>query len=948
MTPDYGNPWTARPEPFERTVRTPDIPIPDPARAENSLEHFISRNPSSSDFLDDHINEISMLFACSQFLANYSASNPDALADALNRRRERIDTAALRDELRRLMSGCESMQQAMKAARHLKKRYLLVLTLQDILKIFTTEEVMADLSTLADAIIESCLEFLNAQLAKRFGMPEDFSFCVIALGKLGASELNYSSDVDLIFAYRDDGETPGIQAPGEHTINRISFAEYYTKLAESLSSFLSSNTEDGFVYRVDLRLRPQGQKGSLVLSLKGYEDYYESWGQLWEKAALLRTRFVAGNASVAEDFIRIITPFIYRKYLDMETIDEIRRLKSQVEQIKPGTLSRDIKRGYGGIREIEFFIQIFQLVYGGREKMLRERGTIRALHRIVQKGFIGHEDFGTLSDNYIYLRTLEHRLQQLNDLQTHSLPVQDDELSALAAKMGYPDRDSFLADLEARRSKVRGLYDSLLEAPKDTAQANPDSIMSDIYWEADTPVEELMNEALGRLNVKDIPKAVRCLVKIRNLLYTFSTLRSRKLLEKILPLFVDEALKSPDPDSALIHLVDFAKVLSLKEAYLEAINQNPEIAPALSFILSGSSYLARILIGRPEYIETLVEENAGIKSSSTMKLELEAMCAGQSEATALRVLKKTEEIRAGMLFLKQLITVSELNRELSRAAEVILNHSNRQNTGLAVIGMGKLGAREITFGSDLDIIFVTSDDPAPHHIKAAESLIRSMMSYTKDGVAYKIDTRLRPEGNKGPLVNSVEGLRKYYMTSAHPWELQALLKARPVAGADPACTAAAADFYAIRHEVLMARGAEINADEIKRLRARIQKEVAASQYDIKFGQGGLEELEFSVQYLQLKHCAANPYLLKHSTLAALRVLKKAGILDDNKAKSLSLIYTFYRVIEALLRLQEKNSLDADESALRIISGLMGAEAGGLLKKIDDSRSIVGDFWAEIA
>ncbi|MDX9715088.1 MAG: bifunctional [glutamate--ammonia ligase]-adenylyl-L-tyrosine phosphorylase/[glutamate--ammonia-ligase] adenylyltransferase [Dissulfurispiraceae bacterium] len=930
-------------------MKTPGIQIPDPERAEKNIEYFLSLNPACAHIIDTFINEVSMLFSCSQFLANYSSSFPADLTAALNSCRQRLDQTVLAKELNQLVSECVDINQAMKAARQFRKKHMLRLTIQDLLKIFNTEEVMSDLSMLADAIISESVCFLDLQLSKRFGQPEDHSFCVLALGKLGAYELNYSSDVDLIFAFRNDGETPGIKAPGENMINKISFAEYYTKLAESLSSFLSTNTEDGFVYRVDLRLRPQGQKGSLVLPLKGYEEYYESWGQLWEKAALLRTRYVAGDQAVADDFIKIITPFIYRKYLDMEMIDEIRRLKSRVEQIRPGTLSRDIKRGYGGIREIEFFIQIFQLMYGGREKLLRERSTIRALHSIVQKGLIGYDDFSPLSEIYLYLRTLEHRLQQLNDLQKHRLPTGEHDLKILALKMGFCDAGSFLDDLSAKRSKVRSLYDSLLETPKDALQpAIEDSVMNDIYWDGDAPIEEDLREALGSFNVKDLNKAVRCLVKIRNLTYTFSTLRSRRLLEKIIPMFINEALKSPDPDSALIHLVDFAKVLSLKEAYLEAINLRPEIIPLLSFVLSGSKYLARILIGRPEYIETLVEEDSGIKSSVSMMSELEAACTGQNEGTAMRIFKKTQEIRAGMMFLKKQISVSELNRELSRTAESILALANKNNAGLYIIGMGKLGAREISFGSDLDIIFVTPDEPAPSIISAAENLMRAMMAYTKDGIAYKIDTRLRPEGNKGPLVNSIEGLRKYYMKNAHPWEIQALLKARLLTTTYTGSFTPAAEFSQLRQEVLLARGAEINPSEIKRLRIRIQKEIAyASGYDIKYGAGGLEELEFGIQYLQLANCYSHPRVLKHSTIGAINSLKKADILDDNKAKQLFFIYNFYRTVEVMLRLQESQSLQRDPSSIHGMLLQLGITGDELYKMIDNARTYVSGFWAEV-
>ena len=341
--------------------------LPDPDRARKNIESLISGHPELQARIEEHYEKIALLYSHSQFLANYSIQYPDSLFVALDHLREPSDTDSFVSELNDAFGSCSGINDGMKIIRRFRKDKQIAITLRDILHISELPDIMLAMSNLADAILSESLKFVESFLEQRYGRPENNAVSIISLGKLGARELNYSSDVDIVFVYRREGETSGVSSIPGITMNRVSAFEYYVKLAEELTKFISANTEDGFAYRVDLRLRPQGQRGSLALSLRGYEDYYESWGQLWEKAALLRARPVAGDDELGRDFLATVTPFIYRKYLDHETIDEIKRMKSQVEQLKSGTFSRDIKRGYGGIREIEFFIQIFQLMYGGKE-----------------------------------------------------------------------------------------------------------------------------------------------------------------------------------------------------------------------------------------------------------------------------------------------------------------------------------------------------------------------------------------------------------------------------------------------------------------------------------------------------------------------------------------------------------------------------------------------------
>ncbi|MDA8214554.1 MAG: bifunctional [glutamate--ammonia ligase]-adenylyl-L-tyrosine phosphorylase/[glutamate--ammonia-ligase] adenylyltransferase [Nitrospiraceae bacterium] len=920
--------------------------LPDPERAKNNIKSFLSENPDYTERLNTHYSQVATLFSYSQFLANYCIKNPEALFNALNKLSMTFETGHLRTELKELLSSCSSIDDGMKAIRNFKKNNFLIITLKDILKMAGLQDIMFDMSILADAILWESLDFVESFLRQRYGGAENNSIAVIALGKLGALELNYSSDIDIIFVYREEGETTGISTIHGVTMNKISAFEYYTKLVEEYTRFLSANTEDGFAYRVDLRLRPQGQRGSLVLSLRGYEEYYESWGQLWERAALLRARPAAGDMQLGQEFLKTIKPFVYRKYLDFEAIDEIRRMKSQVEQIKAATLSRDIKRGYGGIREIEFFIQIFQLIYSGKEPGLRERSTFMALHKLLQKGLIGYEDFGRLSDNYIFLRTLEHRLQQLNDIQTHTLPSSDAELDILGKKIGFLDRSAFLSELNKRRHKVRAIYDSLLESRKEPPQGRLTNILSSIFWDMETPIENLLTEELSKTKIRDVRKAMHYLMKIRNTIFSFQTIKGRRLLEDILPRFIDEALKGINPDLALLQLVDFSNILAAKESYLEAIAQRPEIISVLNFIFSQSEYLSKILMGSPEYIESIVEGEIRKKSLSALKNELKMLIDTHGEVTAIRLLRRFEEIKLGILFLDRKIGVIEIMKGLSKTADAILSTLlERHGDPLNIIAFGKLGGREIIFNSDLDLIFITLNEPTERDIKAAEKLLRVCTSYTKDGIAYRVDTRLRPEGSKGPLVSSIKGIRDYYLRHAQAWELQALLKARPINGSRTHIY-----FMDMRKEVLMERGNEITIDDIKKMRERIQRELSketSGTYDIKLGSGGLEELEFIVQYLQLRNCKKHPQLLVQGTLDGISRLNKNGIMKNNDAMMLKETYIFYRTIETILRLRNESFLKEDSSTLQSLANFMNMDGGEILSLLNEKRAWIIDFWNKI-
>ena len=924
---------------------------PDPDRTLNNLSTFISENPAGAEELEANLRNISLLFSFSQFLANYCISNPDVLFDVLKDLGLPRDKEALKSSLqgtlgekggaaprsyRSLLQPSLDIQ--MDVVREFKMRETLRITLRDILKKTDLVDVMYELSALADVVVENSLVIVRESMRETYGAPPADAFSIIALGKLGGEELNFSSDVDLIYVYGTElGETSGVLTGQGMKVNRISSHEYYCKVGETLTRFLSLNTGGGFAYRVDLRLRPEGQRGDIALALRGYEMYYESWGRAWERAMLIRARPAAGDAELGSGFMEMIRPFVYRKYLDYGAIDEIRSLKTRIDStFKKG----DIKRGYGGIREIEFFAQALQLIYGGREPLLRERSTLKVLHMLLQKALVGQKDYFVLSDNYRYLRTLEHRLQQLNNLQTHALPSGLAELEVLGRKMGFTAAAAFVSDLDGRRSRVRNIYNSLFSGKKE------EPTVSGTFFDEELSDAEL-REFLSAAGLREIDRAVRNIQSIKDSTFTFQTLRGRRLLGEILPLFVDSALKSGAPDVVLNYLQSFADLLSANESYIEIFGRERRLIDMLTYVFSQSEYLSKMLIGRPQYLEMIGWQERHGKTLRLLEEEIRNSAAeGRSVNDAVRLVKQTEEIRLGMLFLQKKAGVVEVSRGLSRTAEAILsaclNNLSAGAEGLAVIGFGKLGGREITFGSDLDVIFVSPEEPGQEATRAAEKLLRTLISYTKEGVAYRIDTRLRPEGEKGVLVSSLGSFEKYYAKAAAFWEFQALLKARPVAGN----MKTGLSFVAIARETLVAGGREISASDIRQMRDRILRELSkeAQGYDIKLGPGGIEDIEFTAQYLQLAHCRDEEKLLVQGTVRALDRLRRAGYIQREEAESIEDAYLFYRTLESFLRLRGENVLKRENEKLQYAAAFLGFEHGGtFVDALEKKRERVKNF-----
>ncbi|MEK7238248.1 MAG: hypothetical protein AAB012_02000, partial [Nitrospirota bacterium] len=788
---------------------------PEPKRAETNLLRFMDTAPEKERFLP-YLKETAKLFAVSQFLANFCISNPAQLFSALKMMGESITKEFLskksNEEL--FLHGESDITNIMKRIRLFKKQYLLRITLRDITGETDMLSSMDELTFLAEIIICFALQCALEINARKFGDPSsDEKPSLIAFGKLGGEELNYSSDVDLMAVYAtEEGQTSGILSPSGMKINRINNNEFYFKVIELFNKILSMNTEDGIAYRVDFRLRPQGEKGEIALPVKAYQTYYETWGRTWERMALIRSRPVAGSKQLGREFMNIIEPFVWEKTIDYSEIEEIKALKKKIDST---FLKDDIKRGYGGIREAEFFIQTFQLMYGKEHTGLRTHRFLNAVQSLRWIGIVPEEDIVTLRDNYLYLRRLEHLLQMKDDLQTHSLPASEDDLRALARKMEFPSMSMFLSDLRLRRMKTRKMYNSLLGTEED------------VHAEALTLLEGDINneELIGYLSFRGlkIPSAGLMNLKgIREQFSLFKTQRERTAMRKVIPLLIEKALNSESPDRALKGLENFFTTLGIKETYLSGLTERKELRDGIIKIFSLSSYLTRVFLSSPRYLDLLLEGNVIRKTLKRTREEIERSISSGYSEMSIAEYKNAEEIRLGSFFLMRIINVYDLVRYLSHLADAIISCRGVLQyipTGFAVFGLGKLGGREITFGSDLDIIFLSekSDD-----LKIAEKLIKTLSTYTDKGIIYNIDMRLRPDGEKGILLNDIEGYRNYYLKSAHPWEIQALLKIRPIAG-DRNLTGL---FMKMAKEVILKRGIELEIENIKAMRERIIKELS--------------------------------------------------------------------------------------------------------------------------
>ncbi len=903
-------------------------------------------------------------------------------------------------DLGELIADDVDFSQLKAGLRRYKARQVLRIAARDLCGLATLEEVMAELSDLAAAALQRAYDVCRLQLQAEYGQPlqqnndgesTEAGMAILGMGKFGGRELNFSSDIDLIYCYSSTrGETSGGRR-GE----QISLHRYFVKLAEMITRALHQVTEDGFVFRVDTRLRPEGNSGDLAVSLDGAEIYYESWGQSWERAAMLKARSVAGSIAVGNELLKRLKPFIFRRHLDFGMIEDIKVMKQKIN----ASLDRqqheqlNLKLGQGGIREIEFFVQALQLVNAGSRPQLQQRNSLKTIQLLAQEEMISTTDAQRLTDAYRFLRTVEHRIQMVQEQQTHSLPETERAMTVLARRCGCADAVAFRTELDRHRQAVHGIFRELFHsADADIAPIRPE-VGVILANDSDPDLVKDLLEEKGFAN----PDAA---FETLNLLRGDSpsrrmTRRSRRCLEKLAPLLLGEILDCANPDQALNNLDAFLDSIRARSYFFSLLVENPAIAKLLVTLFGSSQLLSRIFIQRPELLDTLVLDSHGTQSKTREQMEEElGEQLAQEEGfewrlDVLRRFRNEEFLRIALNDLHGRIEQEDIARQLSLLAEVCLEHAARlahqelvvrfgapfggnpddssQETAFSVIGMGKLGGHELNYHSDLDIIFIYHDEGQTQAVKAtdperfrsisnheyfaklAQRIITILTLVTREGFVYKIDTRLRPSGNQGPLVTSLSAFKRYHQESAQPWERQAMTKARAVTGS--------ADFIQrvqdTINELTFDRPLPENLQsEIYRLRRRMEKEIARESdelLNIKTGRGGMVDVEFIAQFLQLRHAGDVAALRIQNTIKLLEVFAAEGLLPQVDADGLICGYKFLRQLENKLRLlydQSINELSMRGKDFRKVAKSLGYGGAGVKPEqafMDDYRRITEDI-----
>ncbi|MFH0822870.1 MAG: bifunctional [glutamate--ammonia ligase]-adenylyl-L-tyrosine phosphorylase/[glutamate--ammonia-ligase] adenylyltransferase [Pseudomonadota bacterium] len=832
-------------------------------------------------------------------------------------------------------------------------------------------EVMREISDLAVACIRSALSFHRQLLESKHGRPpgvlSGMGFVVLGLGKLSGAELNFSSDVDLIFLRSpEEGRTDGPKP--------VSVQTFYEALGLGLTRSLAEVTDDGFVFRTDLRLRPEGEKGELVPSVSNALQYYLDWGRTWERAALMKAGAIAGDIQLGNVFLSGLNPFIFRKFLDYSTLEEMRLMKARIERQLKRKPTLNIKLGQGGIREIEFFVQTLQLINAGKTPGIRSKSTMESLALLNDAGLLDHDATEKLRSAYRFFRMVEHRIQINYQLQTHDIPKSLQEQEELARRMGYRGQgalDSFMADLDAHRSVVGDFFGGLFYAGSDEEE-QPDNEDVRRILDAIHNDEALaaVCEDLGVFDPKESCRRIKDLVMPdERRLYSD---KARHILERLAPIFLEEILRVPEPGNALIALDRYINALRPSPSYFSTLLENPAAARFLVKILGHSDFFADLLVHHPQTIDSIIGRSIALSSTDRRTLSAEltqrsAYCADyESGLDVLRIFKNEQLLRIGVRHLSGEMDSGSARSLITELAEVCLEAAvgiaakemahrfgdpgPTEDLPFVIVGMGKLGGKEMSYLSDVDVIFVF--DPKSENVgtlsarewftRLGNRVISVLSVPTSEGICFSMDTRLRPSGNQGPLVTSLASFREYHATTSKLWEKQALIRARPVTG--PPDLRARIDEI-IKECVLNTHITPPDLSEIARLRSRMEQEIAREDslhVDLKTGHGGLVDVEFFVQGMTLLHGARHPEILCRNTLDSLLALRRVGLVDFDSFQTLDKGYRFLIDLEDRLRILEQRSVNRirlEGPKLRGLARRLGYEEGNENALVHDYFSI---------
>ncbi len=898
------------------------------------------------------------VWACSDFVSEACIRDPAVLFEQL------ADGCLLGDYApgeyqRKLAAGLRGVtdeESLMRELREFRNREMVRIAWRDLAGWAPLEEVLLDLSGLADACIRSAMDCLGDQLRQEAGLNSNrFSprMVVLGMGKLGARELNFSSDIDLIFAYPEGQD----DWPGKHS----SPDQFYQQLGQRLIRVLDEQTEHGFVFRVDMRLRPYGNSGPLAASFEALADYYQLHGREWERYAMIKARPVAGPEQASNELTELLRPFVYRRYLDFGAFESLRNLKQQIiSEVERKGMRDNIKLGPGGIREIEFIAQAFQLVRGGRQPVLQQRPVLVILAALAELGYLPVVVTVQLAEAYVFLRRVENRLQAVADHQVHTLPDDDTGRIRLAFSMGYPDWDSFAAQLAEHRRVVQEHFEQVFAEPEqrvEKKQRDRSRELLDVWLGVTTGKQA--QRVLGEAGFGAAGEALDWLEQFREGPVTrFLGEQGRQRMDELMPRVLGAAADSAAPLEVLKRMGDLLEAIAGRTTYLSLLVESPLALAQLAQLCAASSWIALQMSDHPILLDELLDPRTLYESLDKAALQgvLQVRMAGipaddlEQQMDRLRQFRQAQVLHVAAADIIAGLPVTRVGDSLTAIAEVVLEtvlqlawnhmearygkpsylkHGKLREAGFAIAAYGKLGGSEMGYGSDLDIVFLHDSTGNEQHTEGpkvidnsefftrlSQRVIHILNTFTAAGVLYEVDMRLRPNGNSGLLVSSMEAFAEYQRRSAWTWENQALIRGRIVVGS-PEITR---QFERIRSGVL-ARPRDVDRlrEEVVDMRQRMRQEMDksdSSRFDLKHGAGGIVDIEFMVQFGVLRWSGEHEELLRYPyTLGLLQAFGEAGLLSGDEVSTLSGAYcTLRQRINHLVLQDEPALVDNDELA----------------------------------
>ncbi|HEY1034481.1 MAG TPA: bifunctional [glutamate--ammonia ligase]-adenylyl-L-tyrosine phosphorylase/[glutamate--ammonia-ligase] adenylyltransferase [Pseudoxanthomonas sp.] len=910
------------------------------ALTERGLARLRAASTSSDALLADpgNVERVSRVIATSDFALETLRRQPDLLATLLQ------DDGAAPWPVPALLA--DNTAQWPELLRRYRTAESTCLVWRDVHGLDTVDDTLAGTTRLAEVCLQTALDALEVEFAQRHGVVRaaDGSaqrLVVFGLGKLGGGELNFSSDIDLVYAYPQGGDSDGARS--------LAAEDYFMRLGQRLAKLLDEPTADGFCHRVDLRLRPFGNAGRVALSFAGMDQYFQREGRDWERYAWLKARAVAGDIEAGEQWLESLRPFVYRRYLDYTALDGLREMKAAIAaEVARRELADDIKRGPGGIREIEFLVQALQLIRGGREAALRERRLRVALPALVASRQVSLEEGEMLAEAYRFLRRLENRLQMLRDAQTHALPETALDRHRIARGLDYPDWDALRAALDVQRERVSAEFAELL-APRQR-DAEPGALA--LYWRALPEGGDASPlAASGFTDPGSADLALREFAQSSGVRALSDAARAR--LDRVVPSLLDACVRSRQPDAALRRVLPLLQAILRRASYLALLDEQPSALARLVDVLARSALLAERLAQYPLLLDELLDTRVAgpMPHRAELRAECEAALLEDDPEACLRLLNERRlalSFRVALAALdgrqaardsvRQLAWLAdEVVRVVVRVAtrDVLAAHGRVPDGRFAVVGYGSLGGEELGFGSDLDLVFLfdapagaESDGARPleagrWYARLAQKIVALLGAVTAAGRLYDVDVRLRPDGAKGLLVSSLASFTEYQRERAWTWEHQALVRARAMAG-DLSLRDA---FEEVRRQTLAhPRDADTLRAEVVKMRARMRAELDrsdAARFDLKQGAGGLVDLEFLLQYLVLRDAGRRPGLQRPRDTPGLLVeLTEGGVLSPEQAAALDAVHATFVAEGLACTLDRRPRLVVENAALAAARALV--------------------------